>query len=52
MVPDASICGLIFAHPDACYPEIRSLSAQALDSYAAKRGFSASEKDSFLSHLK
>ena len=26
--------------------------ASGVDSYAAKRGFSASEKDSFLSHLK
>ena len=52
MIPDASICGLIFAHPDACYPEIHSLAQETLDSYALRRGFSEREKDTFLSYLK
>ena len=51
MIPDASICGLIFAHPQAAYPEIRHLSPGTAEHYAALRGFSPEEKQRFLSHL-
>ena len=51
MIPDASICGLIFAHPQAGYPEIRHLSPTALDAYAARRGFSPDEARQFLGSL-
>ena len=51
MIPDASICGLIFAHPQAAYPEIRHLSPGTAEHYAALRGFSPEEKERFLSHL-
>lgn len=51
MIPDASICGLIFIHPDATYPEIRRGSQKAIDEYARRRGMSDSEKARFLGHL-
>ena len=51
MIPDASICGLIFIHPDATYPEIRRVSQKAIDEYARRRGMSDSEKARFLGHL-
>ena len=51
MVPDASICGFIFAHPQASYPEIRRLSPAAVDHYASLRGFNAEEKQRFLGTL-
>lgn len=51
MIPDASICGLIFIHPDATYPEIRRISQKAIDEYARRRGMSDSEKARFLGHL-
>ena len=51
MIPDASICGLIFIHPDATYPEIRRVSQKAIDEYARRRGISDSEKARFLGHL-
>ncbi len=51
MIPDASICGLVFAHPAASYPEIRRLSVDAINAYAALRGFSPEEAKRFLSHL-
>lgn len=51
MIPDASICGLIFIHPDATYPEIRRVSQKAVDEYARRRGMSDSEKARFLGHL-
>ena len=51
MIPDASICGLIFIHPDASYPEIRRVSQKAIDEYARRRGMSDSEKARFLGHL-
>ncbi|MDD7553012.1 MAG: methionine synthase [Candidatus Cryptobacteroides sp.] len=52
MIPDASICGLIFAHPEASYPEIRRLDSEALDAYAARRSFTEAEKALFLNSLK
>lgn len=51
MIPDASICGLIFIHPEATYPEIRRASQKAIDEYARRRGMSDSEKARFLGHL-
>ena len=51
MIPDASICGLIFIHPDATYPEIRRVSQKTIDEYAACRGMSDSDKARFLGHL-
>ena len=51
MIPDASICGFVFAHPSAAYPEIRHLSPAAVDAYAALRGFSPEEKKRFLGTL-
>lgn len=51
MIPDASICGLIFIHPETTYPEIRRVSQKAIDEYARRRGMSDSEKARFLGHL-
>ena len=51
MIPNASICGLIFIHPEATYPEIRRVSQKAIDEYARRRGMSDSEKARFLGHL-
>lgn len=51
MIPDASICGLIFIHPDATYPEIHRVSQKAIDEYARRRRMSDSEKARFLGHL-
>ena len=51
MIPDASICGLIFIHPEATYPEIRRVSQKAIDEYARRRGMADSEKAHFLGHL-
>ena len=51
MIPDASICGLVFAHPAASYPEIRRISPEAVDAYAALRGFTPEEKSRFLGTL-
>ena len=51
MIPDASICGLVFAHPEASYPEIRRLDSETLDAYASRRAFSEAEKALFLNSL-
>ena len=51
MIPAASICGLIFAHPSAFYPDIRRISPEALAAYATRRGLSDEEKKIFLGHL-
>ena len=51
MIPEAAICGLIFVHPEASYPEIRRLSSAEIDEYADRRGMSEAEKARFLGHL-
>lgn len=51
MIPDASVCGLIFIHPDASYPEIRRVSRKEIDEYARRRGMTDSDKERFLGHL-
>ena len=51
MTPDASICGLIFMHPQSCYPEIRHMSQNQYDSYAERRGMNAETAHRFLGHL-
>ena len=51
MIPDASICGLVFAHPAASYPEIRHISPATLDAYAALRGFTPEQTRLFLGNL-
>lgn len=51
MIPEASICGLIFMHPQACYPEIRRISKAQYDDYAERRGMDADTARRFLGHL-
>ena len=51
MIPEASICGLIFMHPQAKYPEIRKISKTEVEAYARRRGMDAKTADRFLSHL-
>ena len=51
MIPEASICGLVIAHRDAAYNNIRRVDVSVLDAYASRRGFSDEEKKLFLSHL-
>lgn len=48
MVPDASICGLVFAHPLAGYPEIRGISLSSLEDYLRRR---PEAPRAFLEHL-
>lgn len=48
MIPDASICGLIFAHPYAAYPDIHKLSPEAVRLYASLRGMTPHQRDMFL----
>ena len=51
MIPDSSICGLIFMHPQSCYPEIRHISQNQYDAYAERRGMDAETARRFLEHL-
>ena len=51
MIPDASICGFIFAHPQACYPDIRRISREQYEAYARRRGMDGQTARQFLSHL-
>jgi len=51
MIPDASICGLVFFHPSAGYPEIRKISETQYERYAAARGMNADEARQFLGQL-
>ena len=51
MIPEASICGLIFMHPQVCYPEIRRISQAQYDDYAERRGMDADTARRFLGHM-
>ena len=51
MTPDASICGMIFMHPDATYPDIRHISQAKYEDYACRRGMSEETARRFLGHL-
>ena len=51
MIPEASICGLIFMHPEARYPEIRRISREQYENYAARRDMDDETARRFLGHL-
>ena len=51
MTPDASICGLIFMHPEAGYPEIRTISQEQYESYTNRRGMNQETARRFIGHL-
>ena len=51
MTPEASICGMIFMHPEACYPEIRSISQEQYEDYKSRRNMDAETARRFLGHL-
>ena len=51
MTPEASICGMIFMHPEAAYNEIRNISAGQYEDYSRRRGMSEEEARRFLGHL-
>lgn len=51
MIPEASICGLIFLHPEARYHEIRRISQEQYDGYAQRRGMNEDIARRFLGHL-
>ena len=51
MTPESSICGMIFMHPEACYPEIRRISQNQYDDYTTRRGMDAENARRFLGHL-
>ena len=51
MTPDASICGLIFMHPEAGYTEIRTICQEQYESYTNRRGMSEDTARRFIGHL-
>ena len=51
MIPESSICGMIFMHPDACYPEIRRISQKQYDDYIRRRKMDGDTARRFLGHL-
>ena len=51
MMPESCICGMIFIHPDARYPDIRRISQAKYEDYARRRGMSEETARRFLGHL-
>lgn len=51
MIPDASICGFLFMHTDAGYPEIRTISQKQYLEYSSARGMDSTSARIFLGHL-
>ena len=50
MIPDASICGMVFIHPEACYPEIRRISRRQFEDYCRRRAIDRTEGRMLLGH--
>ena len=48
MLPHASVCGMIFAHPAAHYFNVGSISGEQLQHYAQRRGLSVETIEKFL----
>ena len=51
MMPESCICGMIFMHPDAKYPDIRRISQQQYEDYSHRRGMDEQTARRFLGHL-
>ena len=51
MTPEARICGLVFMHPEAEYPQIRNISQKQYDDYVKRRNMDAETARRFLGHL-
>ena len=51
MIPEASVCGMIFIHRNAMYPDIRAIGRKQYDCYAARRGMTDEDARRFLGHL-
>ncbi len=51
MIPDASICGFIFFHPEATYPEIRHITESEFEDYRKRRNMTEDKAKQFLGHL-
>ena len=51
MTPEASICGMIFMHPEACYPEIRNISQEQYEEYRIRRNMNPETARRFIGHL-
>lgn len=51
MIPEASVCGMIFIHRNAMYPDIRIIDWKQYEDYAARRGMTDEEARRFLGHL-
>ena len=51
MIPEASVCGMIFIHRNAMYPDIRIIDRKQYEDYAARRGMTDEEARRFLGHL-
>ena len=51
MTPDASVCGMIFIHPEACYPDIRHIGKEQFSDYCRRRGLDETEGRVLLGHL-
>ena len=51
MTPEASICGLVFMHPEAEYPQIRNISQKQYNDYVKRRNMDAETARRFLGHL-
>ena len=51
MTPDASICGMVFIHPHACYPDIRHISEGQFTDYCRRRELDIEQGRILLGHL-
>ena len=51
MTPDASICGMIFIHREASYPDIRHIGMEQFADYCRRRGLDEAQGRLLLGHM-
>jgi len=51
MTPESSICGMIFIHPDARYPDIRRISQKQYEDYSRRRCMDEETARRFIGHM-
>ena len=51
MTPEASICGFVFIHTEAGYPDIRAIGKEQYERYSESRGFDNDKARRFLGHM-
>ena len=51
MTPAASVCAMVFSHPDSSYIDIGKIGIDQVEKYAKRKGISQGEAEKWLAHV-